>query len=1170
MSDANDLIFEFRAPSDKLKTDLAQARGEVRKFADDTAQTLDKALYDEVRAEKAAERWRNLGQQIGEGFNTGFKIALGDFGTAIDSLVSITEAGLRGIPVVGEGIAAAYHEVSGTLLSATERGLAYNDSLRQQQIELGLVAKDAAEVKRELTEIGDIAFKTNVGRGFLANAVEDLRLFNVEGQRALDLERALAIQATATGGGEGRAGALTDLIERVLETGKFDTRTVRQFIRNKVPIYDIIAEELQVSKRRAIQLIQSGALSGDDLITVLIHAYTGPKWTQAADEMTQTVDGLTRRYNTAVSKLLGIATQPIHATTIDFLRQAVDTVRGPGAAGVAANVQSAISPVTSMLESAGRALASGDLFGGAVSAGNSIVSGLKKGIEEKTSVAVDAVKGLGTAGINALNDVWESHSPSQVSADIGGMVVEGFAHGKGGRGGLASEESKAKVRAAVEELMQEPAIQAFLKIIQRSELGARERDPYSRAFGHGGHIDPNTLDPSGSNWYGERVFSPTLGRSVMTHAFGAYQFEPGTFRSLARQLGLTDVSPQSQDMAAVLDLLQHRGAVPSIMGGDVRGAMSATRSEWESFALRLKSDKTGDLQSLFNQLAVGGSPVSSSNPLPVAVVASTGDLTGGVGVLVPNAASSSAAKNPLADLSVDPDLIAGLQQMSDSISLTGSHAKDTGLYIEGVGDVAQKEVVPALVLMAQLMAEDAQAAQNFGQSGGDALEKLRGRVHGLGESFREMGFTAANMKGIFESSFSDAFSHITEGWRSMLKTFALDWARTIEEMIVKAAGAKLAGALFGGGGAGGSSGAGGSGGLLGGLLGGIKSLFGGRGGSSAASAASGPMVDPAGFVREFGEAPSMSGASAAGAGAFNFAGLGAAGLLMGGGLLGGMLGHGAVGQLMGSAGGTLLGGSLAASLLNPALLPAMFSNPVTAIVGAGLIGGALLSHLIGHRHKSEKALRKAINDSEHVDIKEMSVLTQIKQIGEATFGRGQVPAHLGEVIHLPEVQQIIDDYAAQTGQNKPTLPHVTGYIEGRSGTGAPILAQYSDGTLRVLNNDLTPYPAPLALGSLRQFQSVLPAGVLNLNPAPNAAPIRVVVVSAAVTQTDPGAITDHMMKVISDDPRVQVVATEAVAQQMSKGSGGYKDIHSALDHAITKVWNNRERFRSTVRHEFGY
>jgi tape measure domain-containing protein len=790
--------------------------------------------YAQSKGDSLTSVFERAGKKAGQGLSTGISIGLGDVGKAVDALVSITESGLRGIPVVGEGIAAAYHEVSGVLVDATARGYAYNDFLKQQRIELDLVTGSASQTKREVTEIADIAFRTNVGKSFLTDTVQDLQLFNVEGPRALALVRGLSNQATATGGGAGRVVALTDLVERVLETGKLDTRAVRQLIRQKVPVYDIIADELQVSKQKAAQLINSGALSGEDLITIFTSQFNKPKWQQAAEEMTQTVDGLTQRYNAGVNKLLGVATQPAYNTSIDFLQKAVEMIRGPQAASVATDIQTAITPVTTMMESVGKALASGDVFGGAVKSGNSIVEGLEKGIKEKAGAAVNAVKGLGTSGINALNEVWDTHSPSQVAADIGGMVVEGFANGRGGRGGLSSEESKAKVRAAVEGLMREPAIQAFLKIIQRSELGAGETNPYARAFGHGGHRDPMSLDPSGSNWYGERVWSPTLNRMVPTHAFGAYQFEPGTFRSLARQLGLTDVSPQSQDMAAVLDLIHHRGAVPSIMGGDVRGAMSATRGEWESFALRLRSGKTGDLQNLFNQLAVGGSPVSTTNPMPVTVVGSAASPAGA------SADWSKVNFNGLDDkmwagTENDPALTEGLKQMADSVTLVGSHAKDSGVYVAGIGDVAQKEVVPALVMMAQLMAEDAQAAEGMGARGTDAMEKLRAKVHSLSFELRQYGLDSKDISAEFERDLSSAFDHLGEKGHNFAVDFGLGLLQDFKHTVGEGLSVTITDALFGkqndqGGRSGGLFNT-----IFGSLFGGGKTAGGGIGSSIAAA-----------------------------------------------------------------------------------------------------------------------------------------------------------------------------------------------------------------------------------------------------------------------------------------------------------------------------------------------
>jgi muramidase (phage lysozyme) len=160
-------------------------------------------------------------------------------------------------------------------------------------------------------------------------------------------------------------------------------------------------------------------------------------------------------------------------------------------------------------------------------------------------------------------DVWfrdytGMHSPAKFTEPHGEGLMLGI--GKGFAGALDNTEKQylkpavEALRARLEKLLNDPHIQAMLALIKKSEVG-NDKNPYGRAFGHGGHVDPNTLKADGSNWRGERVYSPTLHRSVMTHAFGAYQAEPGTYRDFSRKTGVTDVSPHSQDLFAVHDIM---------------------------------------------------------------------------------------------------------------------------------------------------------------------------------------------------------------------------------------------------------------------------------------------------------------------------------------------------------------------------------------------------------------------------------------------------------------------------------------------------------------------------------------------------------------------------------------------------------------------------------------
>jgi muramidase (phage lysozyme) len=71
-----------------------------------------------------------------------------------------------------------------------------------------------------------------------------------------------------------------------------------------------------------------------------------------------------------------------------------------------------------------------------------------------------------------------------------------------------------------------------------------------------------------------------------TSAAGKYQFQRGTWEDAKRALGLTDFSPESQDLAALWLIDKKRGALPDVIQGNVTSAVMKLRNEWESFAVR--------------------------------------------------------------------------------------------------------------------------------------------------------------------------------------------------------------------------------------------------------------------------------------------------------------------------------------------------------------------------------------------------------------------------------------------------------------------------------------------------------------------------------------------------------------------------------------------------------
>jgi muramidase (phage lysozyme) len=75
---------------------------------------------------------------------------------------------------------------------------------------------------------------------------------------------------------------------------------------------------------------------------------------------------------------------------------------------------------------------------------------------------------------------------------------------------------------------------------------------------------------------------PTWSGVGNSHAVGAYQFEPETWRECAAALNLHDFTPSSQDAAAVF-LIKRRNAYNAILRGDIATACDNLKNEWEMF-----------------------------------------------------------------------------------------------------------------------------------------------------------------------------------------------------------------------------------------------------------------------------------------------------------------------------------------------------------------------------------------------------------------------------------------------------------------------------------------------------------------------------------------------------------------------------------------------------------
>lgn len=159
-------------------------------------------------------------------------------------------------------------------------------------------------------------------------------------------------------------------------------------------------------------------------------------------------------------------------------------------------------------------------------------------------------------------------------------------------------------------------------------------------------------------------------------------------------------------------------------------------------------------------------------------------------------------------------------------------------------------------------------------------------------------------------------------------------------------------------------------------------------------------------------------------------GLGASGILLGGGLLGQKAGGSSqIGQLLGGLGGTLGAGALAGALGGTAAgagifggafgaaLPALFSNPITAVVAGALIGGALLFNYFGG--KDFRKFKKTVKDEYEIAVDGKggkAVYEQVKQLGEELYGKGGFKNNMLGTIRNDQAKEVLGAYAESTGQ----------------------------------------------------------------------------------------------------------------------------------------------------------
>ena len=129
----------------------------------------------------------------------------------------------------------------------------------------------------------------------------------------------------------------------------------------------------------------------------------------------------------------------------------------------------------------------------------------------------------------------------------------------------------------LENYLEDKNVQAFLALIRDAEGTAKGADPYRVYGGSAKNQIKDLSKPDFKRW----GFTQTDGKKNTSSASGAYQFLERTWNGLAKQYGLTDFSPRSQDLGAVA-LLKQSGALDAVVKGDFDTAVKKANRTWAS------------------------------------------------------------------------------------------------------------------------------------------------------------------------------------------------------------------------------------------------------------------------------------------------------------------------------------------------------------------------------------------------------------------------------------------------------------------------------------------------------------------------------------------------------------------------------------------------------------
>jgi tape measure domain-containing protein len=567
------------------------------------------AMQESERDAKAvASSFKGLKAEVGS--LTG---SLSRGGGIIPGLSHISQI-IQGIPQIGNLAGALIRPMR----DLAEEGLEFNMLIEEAQVGFeGITGgiKQAAKYTKELTDFA--AANPIFNTKGTVSAARQMSIFGFETRKTTDYLKVWGGALAA--GGQFNDENLQRVVRgfgqiRQLQTVTAEDMNILQDA--NLPAWEMLAKAIGKSVVETRKLAEARKLNGAaavDAMTEMLR--TDPRFAGAADKFAGTLRGRLAQVQDLREVAAGRAMSGTTKELSAMLQSAMTGDIPSLVNDMAGKFDTALTPVAKVIGASVRGLI-----------GGGITSGLAEGIDAGRALVT---KTVGDFALDSVISPFKSmlgiNSPSKVFADIGGDSIDGLAFGKDGKGGLASEESKQKLRKALEELATDPRVRAWFEVIRQVEGGRPDVMAGGRTV-KSGPRHPGQIVPR-SEWY--------RGQKGPSSAAGNWQITLTNWKKWAPILGLDNWSDPNQQMMVALALFAEGGGDTALLRGDMKGALKAS-SPWAATPLShlpgskpLSADKfVGRYQGLLNG---GGPSVMKRSAVPVTIVGveDGADIVGG-------------------------------------------------------------------------------------------------------------------------------------------------------------------------------------------------------------------------------------------------------------------------------------------------------------------------------------------------------------------------------------------------------------------------------------------------------------------------------------------------------------------------------------------------------------